>query len=323
MTEAHDICGRIEPRAMIGKEPECLEVEKSIIHREGDTYVITFPKTGTTLIQFICHLIRTNADERAIAFDDIHQVCPHTSSAWYIHQDLNAEQPASPRLFKSHRMLQQVAPFAKGVKFIATIRDPFTTLVSCYHHRKKQGRLPAPPGGNPPTLAEFALSRTWLESLVEGCVTNIWDHILTFWNCRNASNFLLIPFEDLTSDRERWVPVIAEFMHVPCPPELVVKVAQMASLENMLTLVDKFDESWVMRRREELNLSHPTIRSASAKVTKGHDSVSKEADASLIEVHNRLWAEKMEPQTGFKSYDEMRRALVAMYDKSLSIGEQR
>ena len=90
------------------------------------------------------------------------------SSAWYINQDLNAEQPAYPRLFKSHRMLQQVTPFnTSQVKFIATIREPFATLVSCYEHRKQQGRL-SMTNGRQSTLLEFAQSPTWLENFHDG-----------------------------------------------------------------------------------------------------------------------------------------------------------
>jgi hypothetical protein len=60
----------------------------------------------------MCHLLRTNCN--CDDFEDIHQVCPHTSSAWFIGQDLNQPQSAIPRLFKSHREIQQVAPFENG-----------------------------------------------------------------------------------------------------------------------------------------------------------------------------------------------------------------
>eukprot|EP01041_Mallomonas_annulata_P005785 gene5785-11686_t len=313
---AHDICGHMPPQNMPNKPPECLKTETNIAHRDGDTYIVTFPKTGTTLIQFVCHLLRTGADERATSFDDIHQVCPHTSSAWYIQQDLNAEQIAHPRLFKSHRMLQQIVPHQKNVKYIATIRDPWKTLVSCYEHRRTQGRL-SPPGVKPPSLLEFSFSPTWLRALNEGSVETIWDHFLTFWKCRNAKNFLLLPFEDFVENKSQWLPIIANFMNVPCSTELIGEIIHLTSLESMLELVNKFDESWVVKMSQEIGRAHPTINSAAAKVTNGHGQmnieVSEEDKEAITELHNKMWIEKIESKVGISCYDDMRKELRELY----------
>jgi len=268
------------------------------------------------MLQYMCHLLRTGADDRANDFDDIHQVSPHTSSAWYIRQDLNAEQPALPRLFKSHRMLQQVAPNAHGVKFIATIREPFATLVSCYEHRKQQGRL-SPPGTPCPTLSEFAHSDTWIKSFHPGSIDTLWDHLVTFWRCKDASNFLLLPFEDLVAEREMWIPIIAQFMNIPCDSELIAKVAEMTSKDSMLNIVTKFDESWVIQRRRELGLPHPTILHEAAKVTNGHNVEKKALDGNLVTLHQQMWANKVEAALGIKNYAEMRRLLKEKYFKNL------
>jgi hypothetical protein len=90
----HEITGRVQPGAMPGKPPACLQRELSVAHRDGDVYIVTFPKTGTTLLQLICHLLRCDiaADASAadieglVGFRDIHDVVPHTSSAWFTDQ---------------------------------------------------------------------------------------------------------------------------------------------------------------------------------------------------------------------------------------------
>jgi hypothetical protein len=73
---------------MVGKPQECLTVERSIQYKEGDIYIVTFPKTGTTFLQYLCYLIRIKAEteDPRHQFEDIHQVCPHTSSAWCVKQ---------------------------------------------------------------------------------------------------------------------------------------------------------------------------------------------------------------------------------------------
>ena len=212
-------------------------------------------------------------------------------------------------------MLQQVAPYAEGVKYIATIRDPYKTLISCYEHRKAQGRL-SPPGIEPPTLLEFAKSPLWTKALNEGSIDTIYDHFVTFWQCRHSLNFLLIPFEDFTANKGPWLPILSKFMNIPCSPELIQKICEMTSLDSMLQLVNKFDESWVVKQSQQIGRAHPTINQAAAKVTKGHKLKVDDKDLDSIEINeinNKMWYEKVQSKTGLKNYSEMRNQLREMY----------
>lgn len=292
---------------MNGKPAECLEVETGINHREGDIYIVTYPKTGTTILQYTCHLLRTKC--KGADFDDIHQVCPHTSSAWFIDQDLNAPQEAPPRLFKSHRKLEQVAPFATGIKYIATIRDPTRTLVSVWSFRQARGN--ADP--NEATVFDFAKSERWTQSNNGDSVTSYFDHIAGFWKCRHASNFLLIPFEDFVECKEKWLPVIAKFMDVSYDDTLISKIAVMTSKEEMLKNVSKFDESWCRVQRELKGRPHPTIIKDSPKVTEGHDMKDILLNEEMIQMQQCLWDQKVTAHTGIESYDEMRRLLCLQH----------
>jgi aryl sulfotransferase len=64
-----------------------------------DVFVTTYPKCGTTWMSFICHCLRTRGDT---SFGEITEVVPWTIVALDCGQDLNAQQMASPRLFKAH-----------------------------------------------------------------------------------------------------------------------------------------------------------------------------------------------------------------------------
>jgi len=77
----HDIIGRIEPAGMLGKPIECLQAELSVKYRTGDVFIVTFPKTGTTMLQYMCHLLRTGADDRANDFDHARRPCA-THQGW-------------------------------------------------------------------------------------------------------------------------------------------------------------------------------------------------------------------------------------------------
>ncbi len=176
----HDICGRVAPAPMPGKPAECLATEVSVIDKPGDVYIVTFPKTGTTLMQLICHLLRTSARDGCTDFDDIHQVVPHSSSAWFIDQNLNAEQPGNFRLFKTHRYISQVAPRSRTAKYIGTVRNPKDTLLSLYRHQCESGKF----GLNVPSIEEYASSPKWQVEHLSGCIGNIWNTYVEFWKCR-------------------------------------------------------------------------------------------------------------------------------------------
>ena len=268
MSLVHDVITRMPPVPMPGKPIECFTTETSLIHNDGDIYIVTFPKTGTTLIQFICHLIRmlsnTTSDnigqdiDKALDFDDIHQVCPHTSSAWFINQNLNNDQIALPRLFKSHRQLQQLLPntTTTAIKYISTIRDPRTTLLSIYSFGKARQT-----DDHNSDLLLYAKSDKWCKEYNIGSITTIYDHYVTFWLCRNCINYLLLPYEDVIIDRTPWIPIIATYMNTPIlTTEIINTINTLTTKDSMLNMVSKFDESWCKQYSIHINRPHPIIK---------------------------------------------------------------
>lgn len=316
----HDVIGRVQTKPMNGKPLECLADETGIRHERGDIYLVTYPKTGTTLLQYICHLLRTNGDDDD--FEDIHQVVPHTSSSWFIGQDLNGKQRGKVRLFKSHRILDQVAPFANGVKYIVTIRDPVKTLISLHSFRMSRGQKQSS------DIIEFARSDVWTKENNPGCVLSLLDHYLQFWQAKDCENILIVPYEDLVTHRSDWLRVIALFMGIDDVSDLLLqKVQKKTSRENMLLNVSKLDESWAAKQRDSLGRVHKTIGTKSAaKVNTetahsflppsallSEENTAKsrvEVEDQLAEMQQRLWNEKILPMTGLMNYDEMRRRIV-------------
>lgn len=319
----HDFIGREEPLPQPGKPQEVFETERSLRVLDNDVFIATYPKTGTTLLQYLCHLIRSKCEHECPEFEDIHQICPHTSSAWFVGQDLNAEQTYKPRLFKSHRRLQELS-FAQQtkVKYISTIRDPVSTLVSLYRFRKERGTN-AP---NERSVDDLGRSEHWQN--VEKKASpgkSIFDHITTCWKARNATNILIIPYEDL-ENRARWIPIIANFMGVAVDsPDVVEKILLLTTKESMNQHLDRFDESWGLKQREKLQRPHPTIHRAAAKVRcesidrpLGIVAEDEALSAEGMLIQQTLWQEKVTTATGVPSYAAMRQVFVDMYFSSLA-----
>ncbi|MGE3461623.1 MAG: sulfotransferase domain-containing protein, partial [Pseudomonadales bacterium] len=94
--------------------------------RPTDVVITPFAKCGTTWMQQIVHTLRTRGD---MDFDDISRVIPWIETSTALGIDLNAEQRAEPRAFKSH-LGWDVIP--KGGRYINVVRDPADALVSMY-----------------------------------------------------------------------------------------------------------------------------------------------------------------------------------------------
>src|SRR5579871_1161035 len=100
---------------------------KSYRPRPTDVVITPFGKCGTTWLQQTFHTLRTKGD---MDFDDISRVVPWIEMGTTCGIDLNSEQRAAPRGFKSHLAFDQIP---KGAKCVVSFREPKDAFVSMYH----------------------------------------------------------------------------------------------------------------------------------------------------------------------------------------------
>ena len=82
--------------------PESMRIGETYQLRPTDVIVVSFPKTGTTWTQNCCEQLRTGAG--GYDFDDITIRQPWIEFAYDLGQDLDDEQVANPRIFKTHQL---------------------------------------------------------------------------------------------------------------------------------------------------------------------------------------------------------------------------
>jgi membrane protein len=80
--------------------------------RPSDIIITPYAKCGTTWLQQIAHGLRTRG---SMDFNEITEVTPWIENAALLGWDLDAEQAANPRLFKSHLAWREVP---KGARYI-------------------------------------------------------------------------------------------------------------------------------------------------------------------------------------------------------------
>src|SRR6476619_7657894 len=127
------------------------------VARPSDVIIASYAKCGTTWLQQMVHSLRTGGD---LDFDDISRVVPWIETAADLGLDLDAEQRAEPRAFKSHVSWTLVP---KGGRYLVAVRDPRDALVSV--HRFFEGWFFEPGSIDVETLgrARFLESRDYYQ----------------------------------------------------------------------------------------------------------------------------------------------------------------
>jgi hypothetical protein len=262
--------------------------------RPTDVIIAPFGKCGTTWLQQIFHTLRTRGDTD---YDDISAVVPWIEMAAALGQDLEAEQRAEPRGFKSHLGWDAVP---KGGRYIVSIRDPRDALVSMY--RFMEGWF-IEPGAIP--LADFA-REGFMRTRPGG---SYWSHLASWWAVRHDSAVLLLSYEQMNRDPEAAIRRVAAHCGIALDDELLAITLRNSSLEFMLAHKDKFDDLG-MRLLSERNCDLPP-GSDSAKVRQGKvGSYREELSESLIAEMDALWTTHITAQFGFSDYAALEAALL-------------
>jgi Sulfotransferase domain len=268
--------------------------------RLDDTFIVTTPKAGSTWVQQICHQLRTGGD---MEFEEISQVVPWIELAHDQGQDLEAEQVAPPRCFKTHCWYDHCP---KGAKYIVVVRNPNDVALSFFKFFEGWFFQPGDVSLDA-FVEEFWLARGKPESPMQNA--SYFHHFLSWWEHRSDQNVLWLFFEELKESLSECVKRIADFMDLHCSQQLLEKVTEMSTFEYMKQYDDKFDEKISKRTRNAACGLPPDAGLSSKKVRSGG------VGEGALELSSRLkaairdrWNSVITEATGFSSYDECRQA---------------
>ena len=249
--------------------------------RASDVIITPFGKSGTTWTQQIFHTLRTRGD---MDFDDISRVVPWIETSVGLGIDINAEQRANPRGFKSHLARDKLP---RGAKYINVIRHPMDVAFSMF--KFMEGWYIEPGTIAPETFVAASADASYYE------------HFLSWWNHRDDDDVLYLVYEHMKNDAEGVIRQIAGFSGIPLDDELLAITLEQSSLAFMQTHKDRFDDAMLRAQSEEEVLP---AGSDSAKVRKGQVGEFTWPD-DVVARFDALWAEHIEPATGFGSYNDL------------------
>ena len=250
--------------------------------RASDVIITPFGKSGTTWTQQIVHTLRTRGD---MDFDDISRVVPWIETSQTTGLDINAEQRANPRAFKSHLSFDKIP---KGARYINVIRNPIDAAFSSFKFMEGWYIEPG-------TIAvdEFVTQRATTGGYEK--------HFVSWWPHRTDANVLYLVFEHMKQDLERVVERIAEFLAIDLDDQLRTLTLHHASLPFMQAHKDRFDDAMLRAWSEREVLP---AGSDSAKVRAGRVGEHDMSDATVSRIR-ALWTEHVTPVTGFATYEEL------------------
>ena len=257
--------------------------------RPSDVVITPFGKSGTPWTRRIVHTLRTDGD---MDFDDISRVVPWIEVSTDLGIDLNAEQRANPRAFKSHLSWDRIP---KGAKYINIVRDPADAAMSAF--RFQEGWFIEPGCID---VDEFMTERFLKKR-------EYYAHLRSWWAHKDDDNVLFLAYEQMLTDPEKTVRRIAEFCEIELTEERLALTLEHSSIEFMLAHKDRFDDA-LLRRRSEIVCGIPP-GSDSAKVVQGKKGAGQQLSTATLTAFAAAWREEIEEQLGYETYADLIAAL--------------
>jgi hypothetical protein len=221
--------------------PKRYALSRSIPTRSGDICFNSYPKSGSTWLSYVI-LLLTRGGEKPEG-DTLRNHFHWVASSWpYPRSRDELEALPSPRIFKSHmpyRMALGGVPTENPCRYVYVARSPKDVVVSYYHFesgKKWSGDYAGP-------------WEHWLSLFAAGGVQrgDWFEHVLGWWEKRDAENILFLKYEDLKRSFDVTVQQIAGFLGFPLDSEVLGAIREKTSFANM-----KSDEFSNLKEIEEL-----------------------------------------------------------------------
>ena len=253
--------------------------------RPTDVVITPYGKSGTTWTQQIVHTLRTGGD---LELDDISRVIPWIEMSPMLGIDLDAEQRANPRAFKSHLPWGAVP---KGGRYINVVRSPADVLVSNFKFMEGWFFEAGSIGIEEYARATFFKGRGYFA------------HLKSWWPRRNDPDVLFLAYEKMLEDSLETIRRVASFIGLSPGAELLERTQEYSSLPFMLEHKDLFDDAMLRSKLE--NEGWLPVGSDSAKVRAGKAGAGRSLPETLQEEVQAVWEEEMLESAGFHSYQDL------------------
>ncbi|WIA42286.1 hypothetical protein OEZ86_008300 [Tetradesmus obliquus] len=208
--------------------PKRLAAAQSVITRADDICYCSFPKSGSTWLANVLHLMLhdgVESDSDMPLRSNLHWM----ESSWtFPRTQAEVDAMPSPRIFKSHMPHGYAlggGPSKAPCRYIYIARNPKDVAVSYWHFESNQSWSG---GYNGPW-------EHWLQLFLDGKVQrgSWFDHVLSWWHVKDAENMLFVKYEDLKRDFPSQLQRITNFTGHKLSGEAFEHVVNASSFKHM------------------------------------------------------------------------------------------
>lgn len=191
----------------------------------GDIFVATYPKCGTTWMQYLIYLLVHRA-EPLPAGSNFNDVFPHLEEVG----EHAVRALPEPRLIKTHLPLERT-PWNDRAKYVYVARNPFDCVVSFYHHTRGF-----------PKHYDFAAGTfdTFFELFLRGQVDfgDYFDNLVSWLPRLGAANTLFLTYEQMLAAPAEAVAKVGAFLggeaaRTAADARLLARVVEVSSFGSM------------------------------------------------------------------------------------------
>lgn len=229
--------------------------------RDDDIYIVTYPKSGTTMMQVILYQLTTKGK---MDFNHIYDVSP-----WIRNASFRKQAPVnlpSPRIIKSHDHYKQFPQSTKG-KFIYVYRDGMDTAISLYHQQKNYNNSELKFDD---FLKKFHKSKAWFK------------HTKAWFKNKKKFPVLYVKYENLLKDKHAEIQRIISFCNINAKEEAIERAVKFSSFEYM----KKHEALFGDRPKETKKVYDQFIRKG--KTGEGDKQFSEEQKATFIKYYQKF-----------------------------------
>jgi hypothetical protein len=219
----------------LGFPPEALESGLRYVPSDSDIFVVSYPKSGTTWLQYIVYLL---VRQRGLAANEsLTDVFPHLEESG---GEVVSALP-QPRLIKTH-LCFEMTPYIAQARYLVIARNPFDCAVSFFHHTRGFPRHYNFAAG---TFADF------FDCFLRGEVDfgDYFDHFASWYAQSGNDNVLFLTYEELKRDCRGMVCRIADFLGAPAR-DSIASEADLDGLlaETSLAAMRRHQQRWTSAR---------------------------------------------------------------------------
>ncbi|MGD1805336.1 sulfotransferase domain-containing protein [Dapis sp. BLCC M126] len=225
-----------------------------------DTFIVTYPKCGTTWTQHIVWMLSHNGDPFPVG-KNINLEVPHLEEVG----SNFVKNLSEPRFIKTH-LIYDLTPYNPDSKYIYVARNPFDCAVSFYYHTKG-------------FIKHYDFAEGTFDDFFE-CFMNgevdwgdYFDHLLSWVEHKNDQNVLFLTYESMKNNPKINIIAIAKFLG----DNYVEKIENPQIIESILdhtsfTSMSKNQSRWSSQRPANMT---PFIRQGKVGDWKSHFSVAQ------------------------------------------------